>query len=308
MKVRNLFLIFCCSLCVLLLFSVMHVDASPQGVASREEQTPLVQHLADHDYIELPGITFALPHFQPIVLNGITIDFSITASYIFFLIGIVIIGLILLRFNAGKKVQTSLTGQLIESLVIFIRDDIVEPCLPHDYEKFMPFFLTVFSFIFIENAIGLIPFMSPPTKNISITSALASITLMVMLGAGFRRHGMLGYLKSMMPISKYDMNIFAAVMFNIILFPIELVSIVTKTFALSIRLFANMVAGHAVILTLLLLGWGGKAAGWNFYVSVPSVLGAVFIYLLEGLVVFLQAYVFTLLSAIFIGSALEASH
>ncbi len=307
MKIINMKLYFIISFFILLLPVVSLSSEENKSNKSHHEDT-LIHYLTDHNYIELPGLKFKLPEFKPIYFKGIGLNFSITENFVFLWIGIIVLIIILLKFNTKKLVQTSLIGQIIESLVIFIRDDIVRPSLPDGFERYMPFFLTVFMCILMENVLGLIPFMSSSTKNISVTSALAFITFIMMIHAGLKKHGLVGYIKTMLPISGQEMNKAAAVVFNIVLFPIEIIGLCTKPFALSIRLFANMIAGHAVILSLLLIGWGGSELGWNYFTSVPSVLGAVFIYLLECLVVFLQAYVFTLLSAMFIGSALESSH
>jgi len=284
------------------------------AVASRKltdqshHEDPLMHHLVDSNYFELPGMKFHLPQFDPVVINGITFDFSITNHFVYFWIGIIVLAIILSFYKQKKLVQTSMPGKLVETLILFVRDEIVKPSIPHNYNKYLPFLLMLFSFILIENIIGLVPFTSQATKNISVTASLAVITFFVIQFSSFRKNGFFGYFKRMMPISAKDMNIIAVIFFNMILLPIEFLGQLTRPFALAIRLFANMVAGHAVILSFLLLGWSGQELGWNVFVSIPSLFGSVFIYLLEFLVAFLQAYVFTLLAAMFIGEVLESSH
>jgi F-type H+-transporting ATPase subunit a len=293
------------------LFSATDVFAVPfrTPVEEKHQEDPLMHHLADHPYVEFPGIKILLPRFQPVKLGPVELDLSLTNHFVFFWIGIGIMLIALRRFKKGKLVQTSLMGQLVESVVLFVRDDIIRPVMPaNDVNRFLPFFLTLFFFILIENIMGLFPYLSQCTKNLSVTSALAVIVFVVWQYAALKRHGVVGYMRTMMPISRGEMPLPAVIGMNLFLFPLEFVQIFAKPFALSIRLFANMVAGHAVILSFMLLGWGGSAVGWQFHSAVPGLFGASCIYLLEVLVAFIQAYVFVLLSAIFIGTALQEEH
>lgn len=302
---KNFFLI------LFILFSATDIFAVPYRtpVEEKHHEDPLMHHLADHPYIEFPGIKIDLPQFQPVQLGPVALDLSLTNHFFFFWVGILVLLIALRRFKKGKLVQVSLMGQLVESIVLFVRDDIIGPVMPaRDVNRFLPFFLTLFFFLLIENIMGLFPYLSQCTKNLSVTSALAVIVFVVWQYAALRRHGLIGYLKTMMPISRGEMPLPAVIGMNLFLFPLEFVQIFAKPFALSIRLFANMVAGHAVILSFILLGWGGVAVGWQWYSTVPGLFGASCIYLLEVLVAFIQAYVFVLLSAIFIGTALQEEH
>ena len=302
------------SIKILFLIAALLISANLSAVPYRtptepaHEQDPLMHHLSDHGYIEFPGIKIELPRFKPVKVGSFTLDFSLTNHFAFYWLGFIILILILRRFKKKKLVQTGFMGQMVEAIVLFVRDDIVKPAMPHDYNKFLPFFLTLFFFLLIQDIIGLFPFMSQATKNLSITSAFAIIVLIVWQIAAVSKHGFFGYMKTFMPIQKGDMPLPAVIGMNIFLFPLELMQIFTKPFALSIRLFANMVAGHAVILTFILLGWNTAEKHWEIVGVIPGLAASVFIYVLEILVAFLQAYVFTLLSAMFIGSALEESH
>lgn len=302
------------SIKILFLIAALLISANLSAVPYRtptepaHEQDPLMHHLSDHGYIEFPGIKIELPRFEPVKVGSFTLDFSLTNHFAFYWLGFIILILVLRRFKKKKLVQTGFMGQMVEAIVLFVRDDIVKPSMPHDYNKFLPFFLTLFFFLLLQDIIGLFPFMSQATKNLSVTSAFAVIVFIVWQIAAVSKHGFIGYMKTFMPIKKGDMAAPAVIGMNIFLFPLEFMQIITKPFALSIRLFANMVAGHAVILTFLLLGWNSVNLSWNIGVIIPGVFGAVFIYVLEILVAFLQAYVFTLLSAMFIGNALEESH
>lgn len=301
------------SIKILLLTAALFAFADLSAVPLRTSddagaEDPLMHHLSDHEYFELPGIKMRLPRFEPLRVNGTDIDFSFTNHFVFYWIGFFVLVLILRRFKKGKFIQTGFLGQMVEAVVLFVRDDIVKPVMPRDYARFLPFFLTLFFFLLIQDIIGLLPFMSQATKNLSVTSAFAFIVFIVWQYAAVRKHGFFGYMKTFMPIQKGDMPLPAVIGMNIFLFPLELMQIFTKPFALSIRLFANMVAGHAVILTFILLGWNTAEKHWEIVGVIPGLAASVFIYVLEILVAFLQAYVFTLLSAMFIGSALEESH
>jgi F-type H+-transporting ATPase subunit a len=192
-----------------------------------------------------------------------------------------------------------LLQNMLETLVVYIRDEVAKPNLGPNYRKYMPYLLTAFFFILTANLLGLVPFGATATSNIAVTAVLAVFTFVITQLSGTR---------------DYWRHIFAPpgvpAFVMPILVPIEILGLFTKPFALAIRLFANMTAGHLVILNFIGLifiirGLFGDAAGWG--TSVPAVAMAVFIYGLELLVAFIQAYVFTVLSALFIGMA-SAEH
>lgn len=190
----------------------------------------------------------------------------------------------------------------VEPLILFVRDDIARPSLGHKYIKFMPYLLTVFFFIFFSNLIGLIPIFpggANLTGNIAVTMVLALFTFFITTFSAnkaywihiFNSPGVPWWLKipiPMMPI-------------------IELIGIFTKPFVLMVRLFANITAGHIIALGFfsLIFIFGSMNQWLGYGISVLSVTFAVFMSLLELLVAFIQAYVFTLLSAIFFGMAVE---
>jgi F-type H+-transporting ATPase subunit a len=154
----------------------------------------------------------------------------------------------------------------------------------------------MFFFVLMLNLMGLIPLFSTATSNLAVTAALSMITLGTIVVMGIARHGALGFLKSFAP---------AGVPFGvlIILFPIEILGVFIKVFALTIRLFANMLAGHIVIFAIL-----GMVLLFGAFVAPPAVLLATAIYFLEIFVAFLQAYIFVLLSSMFIGATLHLEH
>ncbi|PIE81070.1 MAG: ATP synthase F0 subunit A [Candidatus Delongbacteria bacterium] len=295
----------------LILFLFLFVTVPVFGSGGGESHSPsevVDHHLKDSNAIEIP---FAgevhLPHFPTVNIGGVELDFSPTKHFVFFWFSAILLLLIIKTFyKKDQAVQTGLFGNAIEKFVLFVRDDIVKPAIPHGYNQVLPHFLTVFFVLFIVNYIGLVPFSATSTGNISVTAGMAITTLIMMVVMGVKVHGPVGYIKTFMPIK--DMGLLPSIILNTILFPIELIGLITKPFALAIRLYANMSAGHVIILTILLMGWGGAHMGWNHMVSPATILGAVFISLLEVLVCFLQAYVFTLLSALFVGMAMSHDH
>ncbi len=217
--------------------------------------------------------------------------------------------LILLIFLGVAKAYKKNPGRaprglqsFVEPLIMFIRDDVAKSSIGPKYEKFMPYLLTVFFFIFINNLLGLIPVFpggANLTGNIAVCLVLAALTLVITLINGN---------------GHYWRHIFAMpgvpVPVLIILTPIELIGVVLRPFVLMIRLFANITAGHIIALAFfsLIFIFGAKSPAAGYGVSVVSVAFTVFMGFMEILVAFLQAYVFTLLSAIYIGSAVEEGH
>jgi F-type H+-transporting ATPase subunit a len=236
--------------------------------------------------------------------SGLTpLDLSITKNVASMLLALVV--LLILFVGAGfksKKNKGSPNGLLsfIEPLVLFVRDDIIKPNVGTNYKKFLPYLLTLFFFILINNLLGLLPGSANVTGNIAITLVLSFITLLVTnFSANKSYWGHIfnppGVPLALMPI----------------MIPIEIVGIFTKPFALMIRLFANISAGHIIILSLISLifmAQSGLGNGGAFGVAPVSVIFVLFMYLIEVLVAFLQAYIFTLLTSLFIGLATVDKH
>jgi F-type H+-transporting ATPase subunit a len=180
--------------------------------------------------------------------------------------------------------------------VKFIRDDICIPSLGEkDGKKLTPLFATFFFFILTINLMGLIPIFSTATSNLGVTFGLATITFMLMTVGGMIVHNPVGWFKAFVPH-----GVPAPVLLLIV--PLELIGLVVKSFALAMRLFANMLAGHIVLFSFI-----GMSVAFGWYGRVAAGL-AIGVYLLEVFVAFLQAYVFTLLSAIFIGQVYHPDH
>jgi len=232
-------------------------------------------------------------HGHPTV-EKITFDFSITKNVVMLLFtSILMILLFITLANSYKNnaLPKAMVGRMLEPLILFIRDDIAIPNIGEKkYKKFLGYLLTVFFFILILNVLGLMPFGVNVTGNITITLFLSLLTyLIVQISAN----------------ADYWKHIFwmpgVPVPMKLILAPIELLGTLTKPFALMIRLFANMSAGHIVVMSLIALIYYFK----NVVAGVAFPVLTFVIYLLEVLVAFLQAYIFTMLSALFIGMAVQ---
>jgi F-type H+-transporting ATPase subunit a len=176
----------------------------------------------------------------------------------------------------------------------------------HDGDKFLPVLWTMFFFILFSNLFGLLPWLGAPTGSFSVTLALAGIVFATTLFAGMFKFGPLGFLLNQVP--KMDLALPVKILMFCIIFPIEILGLCIKHAILAVRLLANMVAGHLVVLAVLGLivkaaETNGEVLGTYGIVTFISVLGSTAFYCLELFVAFLQAYVFTFLSALFIGAA-----
>ena len=230
-----------------------------------------------------------------------SLDFSITKNVASMFVATLLLLLIFLKVasfykNHGVAAPKGITG-VVEPIIVYIRDEIALVNIGEKkYMKFMPYLLTVFFFILINNIMGLIPWIpggANLTGNIAVTLVLAFFTLIIVNINGNKEYW--GHI-FWMPGAPWPVKL--------LLMPIELVGVLTKPFALMIRLFANITAGHIVILSLLSLVFIFKSVAMSL-VAVPF---ALFISVLEILVAFLQAYVFTMLTALFIGTAVAEHH
>lgn len=225
------------------------------------------------------------------------IDLSITKS----VLGILLIGLLMLFWFGGlakqyksKKIPTGF-GRVLEPLVLYVRDEIAKPNIGPKYRKFTGYLMTVFFFIWILNLMGLTPFGFNVTGQLAVTAALALITLVVYL---FSSNGHFWSHQLWMPGVPYFLRPLLAV--------IELAgTLIIKPFSLMVRLFANITAGHIVVMSLIAIGITMQEQMTAVGSTLLSFVLSLFIMLIEVLVAFLQAYIFTMLSALFIGMAVE---
>lgn len=238
-----------------------------------------------------------------VATNGeIVADLSFTRHTVFMVLAALLLLLIFLplgaRYRKGVGRTSAPKGRMqnaMEALVIYVREEIAKPTMGDNYARYMPYLLSAFFFILLGNLLGLLPFGATMTSNIAVTAVLAVFTFVITQFAGTK---------------DYWGHIFnppgVPFLVKFIMVPIEFLGIFTKPFALAIRLFANMTAGHLVILSLIGLIFSfanifGPVAGWG--TSIAAVPMTVFVYCLELLIAFIQAYVFTILSALFIGMA-----
>ena len=262
----------------------------------------ILEHTADSHVVELP---FGLGEWHlpgPWYIPGTHIDVSPTKHVVFMLLAAFLVFVTI--WYAGRQVAKrqregkgpSGFGAAVEAMVLFVRDDVAIANIGHGGEKFVPLIETLFFFILYCNLLGLLPWGATPTGNLAVTGGLALIAFLVIEISGFRALGPKGYLKTIVMVPP-GMTGIGAVIMAFIMTPVELIGKVVKPFALCLRLFANMTAGHFVILSLvgLIFVFG------SWVVAGGTVLFVLFMLCLELLVAFLQAYIFALLTSVFIG-------
>lgn len=261
---------------------------TPPVTSPEENSDWVLEHIGDHPFIKIP----------PIHIGGYTLDLSITTTVFMLMIvsALLIIFLTYAAWSNRKRKYPRGVGNVVEIAILFVRDDIVKPTMGANSEKYVPYFITLFLFVLFANMLGLIPFMHTATGNVSVTAAMALTTFAMTQALGIKNNGLFGYIKGLMPPG-------LPLMVVPIMIIIEFLSLLTKPFALCIRLFANMSAGHIVLFTLI-----GLIFSMGYAIVPVSVGFALFINLLEILICLLQAYIFTILSALFIGMAVHQEH
>lgn len=230
------------------------------------------------------------------LLNNKPLDLSITKNVVSLIISVTILLIVFIGVanSYKKRVGKAPKGMqsLLEPIILFVRDDIAKPQLGHKYQRFMPYLLTIFFFVWLNNLLGLVPFFpggANVTGNIAVTMMLALCTFVLTTVNGNKNYW--GHVFTPhVPWWLYPLMI-----------PVELVGLIVKPVALMIRLFANITAGHILILSLISLIFILKSV-FVAGIAIPFVL---FISVIELLVGFIQAFIFTILSALFIGMAVE---
>lgn len=266
----------------------------PHAAAEGESHGGAAETLMHHVTDDLQYRPFGLPFVFP------------GGKHLFFLIFVMGLVILVARLAVAsyKNGAPQGIGSAVESLVVYVRDEIAEKNIGHgDGAKYTPLLLSFFFFILFAALFGLVPFTGTSTGNLSVTLALASISFVAQQYAGISKYGVAGHFKNLVPHG-------LPAPLLIVMIPIEVLGMFTKPFALMIRLFANMLAGHMMITALLMLvplcAQISQSLG---IIMIPISLGmALFIMCLEVLVAFIQAYVFTLFSAIFIGMYAHPSH
>lgn len=256
------------------------------------------------------GYVLEHEHIYPIGADGKAnkeahvLDFSITKNVASLLLSAVILLLIFTSvakgYSKNKGKAPSGIQSFLEPIILFIRDEVVKPAIGPKYERYLPYLLTLFFFIWVNNLLGLVPGGANLTGNIAVTLILAVITFIIVHFSA-NKHYFAHLIKPTgVPVALLP-----------IMIPVEIVGVFMKPFSLMVRLFANITAGHIIILSLLGLifianNLGGSGTGWA--VSPLVLIFTLFMNVIELLVAFLQAFIFTLLTSMYIGSSIEESH
>jgi len=266
-------------------------------MAASMDPAHLIEHVKDSTEFHLPfGYELNLPE---------VLGFQITKFMVLEVLAAVVMIVVFVplawKIRNGQPVKGRFWNML-EVMVVFLRDEVARPAIgKSEADRFLPFLWTLFFFILGCNLLGLVPWAGSPTGSIAITGALAVSTFVVVLVAGIAKFGVWGFLKGQVP--PMELPLLIGVPVKLLIFVLEVIGLLIRHGVLSIRLFANMMAGHLVL--AVVLGFIAMAATEHHVVwsgvMIGSVLGAVAIGLLELFVAFLQAYIFAFLSALFIG-------
>ena len=286
-------------------------DYGGEAESGPDLQYMLTHHLLDGPYLEFVilgiDITVPLPHFDPIHLGPLTIDMSIT-KHVFFLLLAAFLCLAIF-IPIGRAMRTKYADRApsgfanaMEAMVLYFRDEVVRRNIGHGADAYTGYILTLFFFILFMNLLGLVPFGATATGNFMVTGALALVTFVVTEISGMRTLGFAGYMRTIF-FAPPGLGPVGTGLMLVILTPVEFLGKLTKPFALMIRLFANMLAGHTLVLSLLglIFMFAGGSAIITGGVTVASIGMVSGIMVLELFVAFLQAYIFSMLTAVFIG-------
>ena len=291
--------------------------------ATPEEVDIITPHITDSYELELPywkppfarhvclgrhvGEHGCGPLWDPVQIGGISLQLSPTKHVVMLLLAATLATLVLVGTARAHTRHTHAVGRPkgfaagLEAMVLYIRNEVIMANVGPHGQGYAPYLLTVFFFLLFANLLGLIPYGSTATGNVSVTATMAILSLLVTEISGIRSQG-LGYLNTVFYWNREMVLPMRIVMF-LIMSPVEIISKFTKPFALAIRLFANMTAGHIVVLAFI-----GLIFAFKLPVGLAPLLMAVAIMLLEIFVSFLQAFIFTLLTSVFIGQMRVAHH
>ncbi len=265
-----------------------------------------LEHVLDHNELEIPWVT--PPRFELKIPLPPVFGVQITRFMVMELIAALLVIAVIVpvvRHISRNDVSRGRFANMIEAMLLFIRDDVARPAIGgHGADRFLPFLWTVFFFVLFNNLLGMIPGLASATGNINVTAALALMTLATVIMAGVKELGFVGYWIGIVP--HLDVPAVIKPFLWGLMFFIEVTGLLIRHIVLAVRLFANMFAGHvvlAVILGFILMAYSNK---WVFGLVMPaSIVGVICLSLLELFVAFLQAYIFTFLSALFIGAAVH---
>jgi F-type H+-transporting ATPase subunit a len=268
----------------------------------------VLHHTADAWTIDIePITTIHLPRWADQHVGSLTFNLSPTKHVVFLVLSaalvfltMVLAGRSLRRQRAGEKSPRGFAAAM-EGMVLFVRNDIAIANIGENGARFAPLIMALFFFVLYSNLLGLLPWGSSPTGNLAVTGALAVLVFLTVEIAGMMKLGGKAYMGTIFPHVP-GMHGVGAVAFSVFMAPIEIIGKLVKPFALAVRLFGNMTAGHFVILSLFgIIFLFGDIKGWNWAIGGLTAALVVGVMMLELIVAFLQAYVFALLSAVFIG-------
>jgi F-type H+-transporting ATPase subunit a len=294
-------------------------EAARRGPAEEVHKTLgpadiIMPHITDSKHFEVPCVhglrewacEVRLPTW-PVTIGGKTYDFGPTKHVVWMFIAAILTALVMLTAARAHARSSRAIGRPrgfaagLEAVMIYLRNNVYMPVLGHAGERYIPFVMTLFFFILFCNLLGLVPYGSTATGNISVTATLAIVTFVVVEVAGMRALGK-SYLGTIV-YWPHDMPLLMKSLMTVIMTPVEIIGKFTKPFALTVRLFANMIAGHVIILALI-----GLIFMFGWFVVPASVPMAVGIMVLELLVATIQAFIFSLLASVFIGQIRSAHH
>jgi len=290
----------------------------------------LFGHVQDADHIEVPkkfvsadGGKIILPQplwtegdeplwvcktgFEPIDKIIQPLELKFTKFMLMEVIAAVIVAFLFIRLAnkmAGGERPKGRLWNMLEAMVVYIRDNVARPAIgDHDADRFLPVLWTLFFFVLMCNLLGLVPWAGSATGALATTGALAFVTFATVVGAGMSKLGVVGFWKAQVP--HMDLPLPLAIALVPMIFAIEFLGLFIKHFVLAVRLLANMMAGHLVLAVIMafIAASASSMAWWG--VMPASVFGAMALSMLELFVAFLQAYIFTFLSALFIGMAVH---
>jgi len=291
----------------------------------------LINHVKDATYFEFPRSIggsetrgkLKLP--QPFYETGNTaiyapssdliepFELKVTKFMVLELVAAVIVAILaigLARNVRGGKLPTGRLWHALEGLLLYLRDEVARPAIGKaDADRFLPFLWSIFFFVLACNLLGMVPWLGSPTGALGCTGMLALVTMAVVITAGSKELGLIGFWKAQVP--HMDLPFVLAIFLVPMIFMIEVLGMFIKHFVLAVRLLANMFAGHLVLgvlvafIGVIVFKMDGYLHPLAMGVTGASIFGAVALSLLELFVAFLQAYIFTFLAALFIGSAVH---
>lgn len=299
-------------------------EAAAHGVQEAHElpHDPLDPEVMMHHVVDDRVLDFGFAQVDlaplsvpPVHIAGLEIDLSITKHVIFlFLAALLTIFTMWFAARQAQRLErgASAPGGLlngVEAFYLYLRDEVALRNIGAGGERFVPLVITLFFFILYANLLGLVPFGATATSNIMVTGALAFIALVVIEYAGYRELGPRGYLGTIFFAPAGLPPVVRGIML-VIMTPVEIIGKLAKPFALAIRLFANMTAGHFVLLALLglIIAYGSFSQAVGLVAVLGPILLGLFVMFLEIFVAFLQAYIFAMLTAVFIGLIRHPAH